>query len=100
MTQTLLKSSALSAFCPSRPTPEEVTAFLAKEGRTLVCALDPVITPASRAAPGQYHYQDRDRTEVISSSRERHPRAAAEAFPPICHAGGSTRAKASRQTPA
>lgn len=81
MTQTLLNLSALSAFCSTCPAHADVTAFLATQGFDLVCAIDQVVKPASRAAPGQYHYQDRDRTEVIYLAGKDTPEGSGGSFP-------------------
>lgn len=81
MTQTLLKQTALVAFCASCPTPEDVTAFLAREGLDLDCAIAPLTWPQSRAAPAQYHYRDAEQTEVIYLAGKDHPEGKGGKFP-------------------
>ena len=58
----------LEGFCPTRPTPGEVTAALHTLGCELVFQMDACASPPSSdipALPAQYHYSDRSGTEVI-----------------------------------
>ncbi len=62
-----IKVDELEAFCATCPSAEEVTSLLQAVGFTLIFYMDAVPSACAGALPlpAQYHYQDKNGSEVI-----------------------------------